>query len=46
MREYKLGRLLRAVYKPESAPPGFKKRLLKRLLEKDINVLMLKPSIS
>jgi len=34
MREDKVKRLLQAVYKPESAPPGFKERLLKRLLER------------
>ncbi len=34
MREDKLRRLLQAVYKPESAPPGFRERLLERLLER------------
>ena len=33
MREDNLRRLLQEVYKPESAPPGFKERLLKRLVK-------------
>lgn len=31
MRDDKVKRLLQAVYKPESAPPGFKERLLRLL---------------
>jgi len=34
MRDDKVRRLLQAVYKPESAPPEFKERLLQRLLER------------